>query len=91
MNEVDVALICKALADSNRVKILEMITDNEKYACNILDNLDISQSTLSYHMKILSESGLVKTRRDGKWSHYSLDEEVYKEFTEYLSKFVGDK
>lgn len=73
MNEMDVALICRALGDSNRLKIVQMLSDGEKCGCKLLEKFAITQPTLSHHMKILCECGLVKTRKEGKWSHYSLD------------------
>lgn len=68
------AKVFKALCDENRLIILDMLRDGEKCACKILENIDISQSSLSYHMKILVESGIVADRQEGKWTHYSLSE-----------------
>ena len=70
--------IFKAFCDENRLMILEQLQTGEKCACVLLENLDIAQSTLSHHMKILVESGLVKGRRQGKWTHYSFDDEGIK-------------
>ncbi len=67
------ALIMKALGDENRVKIFDMLSQGERCACKILEEFSITQSTLSYHMKILCDSGLVKGRRDGIWMHYTID------------------
>jgi ArsR family transcriptional regulator len=64
--------IFKALSDEHRLVILEMLGDGEKCACVLLRELNIGQSTLSHHMKILCESGLVESRQEGKWTHYSL-------------------
>ena len=72
MNTIDVALICKALGDSNRLQIVQMLSDGEKCACKLLEHFEITQPTLSHHMKILCECGLVEVRKEGKWSHYSL-------------------
>jgi ArsR family transcriptional regulator, arsenate/arsenite/antimonite-responsive transcriptional repressor len=69
------AKVFKAFCDENRLQILEMLRSGEKCACKLLDNLNIGQSTLSHHMKILLESGIVKSRIDGKWTHYSISEE----------------
>lgn len=88
MNTIDIALICKALGDSNRLTIIQMLTSGEKCACKLLEQFEITQPTLSHHMKILCECGLVETRREGKWSHYSLNEETliaFKQFIENLS------
>lgn len=67
------AKVFKAFCDPNRLMIIEMLQNGEKCACKILEELNIGQSTLSHHMKILCESGLVSSHRDGKWMHYSLD------------------
>ena len=68
------AKIFKALCDPNRLMIIDMLQSGEKCACKILEDLNISQSTLSHHMKILSESGLIKCRHEGKWIFYSINE-----------------
>lgn len=88
MNTIDVALICKALGDSNRLQIVQMLSEGEKCACKLLEQFEITQPTLSHHMKILCECGLVEVRKEGKWSHYSLHCETlnaFKKFVEGLS------
>ncbi|NLW88180.1 MAG: winged helix-turn-helix transcriptional regulator [Clostridiaceae bacterium] len=67
------ALIFNALADKKRLRILGMLKGCERCACDIKDDLCIPQSSLSYHMKILCDSGLVNSRRDGKWTYYSIN------------------
>lgn len=86
MNEIDIALICKALGDSNRLKIVKMLSGGEKCACKLLEAFEITQPTLSHHMKILTECGLVTARKDGKWSHYSLSSEALTAFKEFISE-----
>jgi len=66
------AKIFKAFCDENRLSILGQLRSGEKCACTLLRELSISQSTLSHHMKILCESGIVKSREEGKWTHYAL-------------------
>ena len=68
------ALFMKALGDETRVKIFHMLSQGELCACDILDEFDITQPTLSYHMKILVESGIVESRQEGKWTHYKISE-----------------
>ena len=53
MNAIDVALICKALDDANRLEIVQMLSDGEKCGCKLLERFEITQPTLSHHMKIL--------------------------------------
>jgi len=68
------AKIFKALCDENRLRILELLRGGEKCACVLIDKLDMGQSAISYHMKILVESGIVESRQDGKWTHYQICE-----------------
>lgn len=70
----EIARVFKAFGDENRLQILEMLRTGEKCACKLLDELHITQSTLSHHMKILCDAELVVGRKDGKWVHYSIDE-----------------
>lgn len=66
------ACIFKALCDEKRLHILELLRNGEKCACVLIEEMQIGQSALSYHMKILCDSGIVHSRQDGKWTHYSL-------------------
>ena len=84
MNETKAALVCKALSDPNRLKIVEMLSDGEMCACKLLEAFDITQPTLSHHMKILSECGLINSRKDGKWCHYSLCCETFNDFRGFV-------
>ncbi len=85
MNENDVALICKALGDSNRLKIVKMLSDGEKCGCKLLEAFEITQPTLSHHMKILTECELVSTQKVGRWAHYSLNCERLSEFKRFIA------
>lgn len=80
----EIGKIFKALGDSNRLIILDLIKREEKCACKLLEELKIGQSTLSHHMKILCDSKIVNCRKDGKWSHYSLNKEIYRELESIL-------
>lgn len=71
----DMARIFKALCDSNRLIILDMLRTGEKCACEVLDELHISQSTLSHHMKILCDSEIVACESRGKWKYYTLNKQ----------------
>ena len=72
---VENAKVFKAFCDENRLRILELLRSGEKCACVLLDDLHITQSTLSHHMKILCDAGVVNGRKEGKWVHYSIDSE----------------
>ena len=69
---IENARVFKAFCDENRLMILEMLQSGEKCACVLLEKLNIAQSTLSHHMKILVESGIVSARKEGKWTYYSI-------------------
>lgn len=66
------AKIFKALCDEKRLHILDLLGSGEKCACVLIEQMQIGQSALSYHMKILCDSGIVHSRQDGKWTHYSI-------------------
>ena len=68
------AQIFQALADEKRLFILDYLKRGETCACVLVDELEIAQSALSYHMKLLCQSGIVASRPEGKWKHYSLSE-----------------
>ena len=86
MNTTDVAVTCKVLGDSNRLQIVQMLSDGEKCGCKLLEAFDITQPTLSHHMKMLSECGLVNDRKEGKWHHYSINLVVWNEFSTFINK-----
>ena len=71
-NHQDNAKVFKALCDPKRLAILEQLRSGEKCACVLQGPMDLTQSGLSYHMKILCDSGLVVSRQEGKWTHYQL-------------------
>ncbi len=71
----NIAGIFKALCDPTRVSIVQMLNTGEHCSCVLSEKLDIAQSKLSYHMKILCESGLIECRHAGKWSHYKISEQ----------------
>lgn len=82
------ARVFKALCDENRLIILELLQSGEKCACQLLEELKISQSTLSHHMKILCDSGIVQSRREGKWTHYSICKEGVKNAKHLLDQLT---
>ena len=85
MTREDVSKICKAMADANRLRIIEMLTKGEKCGCDLLDELQVTQPTLSHHMKVLADCGLVSSYKEGKWHHYSINCERFREFKEYIN------
>jgi len=81
----------KAMSDETRLKIIDMLSCGEMCACDILEEFNITQPTLSYHMKILSDSGLVKSVRVGSWVRYTLNKENADEAMSFLKEITSDK
>lgn len=69
------AKVFKAFCDEKRLAILELLQSGEKCACVLIEKMGIGQSGLSYHMKILCESGVVESRQEGKWTHYKISQQ----------------
>jgi len=88
MNEEKISEICKALGEPTRLKIINLLTNGEQCACRLLDEFHITQPTLSHHMKILSKTGLVSVRREGKWAYYSIHCCMFKDFKSYFEKIT---
>ena len=84
MNKEKVSSICKAMGDLNRLKIVESLSAGEKCACHLLEELDITQPTLSHHMAVLSDCGLVHDRKEGRWHYYSLDCATFAAFKDFI-------
>jgi len=81
----------KALSDPNRLMIVDMLSCGELCACVILEKFNITQPTLSHHMKILCGCGLVDGRKDGRWTYYTLNSETVKNFRAFLEEATTAK
>jgi len=89
MNYVEDSMLFKALGDPTRLKIVDMISCGELCACVILEEFDITQPSLSHHMKILCDCGLVNGRKEGKWTHYSLNTKAVQDFKTLLTEVTS--
>jgi ArsR family transcriptional regulator len=87
----DYLRVFKALSDAKRLRVLELLLDGEKCACILLEDLNISQPTLSHHMKILCNSGIVTGRPVGKWVYYSINDAGCEYAKGLLSQLVESK
>lgn len=83
------AVIFKAFCDENRIKILQMLINGEKCACKLLEDMNITQPTLSHHMKILCDSGIVDGRKEGKWMYYSISKAGVEIAQQYLATLAN--
>ena len=81
----------KAVSDETRLKIIDMLSCGELCACELLEAFSISQSTLSYHMKTLVDSGLVNGVRDGAWMRYTLNKEKTDAVLDFFTNITNEK
>jgi len=84
LTPAQLAAMCKALGDSNRLQIVQLLTAGELCACKLLEKFAITQPTLSHHMKVLTECGLVLVRKEGKWCHYRLNCPQFQLFRQFI-------
>jgi ArsR family transcriptional regulator len=82
------AKVFKAFCDETRLMVLDLLQSGEKCACVLLEKVNVGQSTLSHHMKILVESGVVSARKEGKWTYYSLDVKNSKKAVKLLQQIT---
>lgn len=85
MNAIDASLICKALGDTNRLQIVQLLTQGEQCTCHLLEHFKITQPTLTHHMRTLSECDLLQSRKEGKWTFYSLNCRTLTAFREFIA------
>lgn len=85
MTREEVSAICKAMSDANRLHIIEMLTQGERCGCELLEELQVTQPTLSHHMKVLGECGLTSSRKEGKWTYYAINCQRFSQFKDYLN------
>lgn len=64
--------IFHALSDETRLAVVQLLGDGERCVCDLQMALNVAQSRLSFHLKVLKEAGLVTDRKDGRWSYYTL-------------------
>lgn len=81
----------KVMGDETRLKIMDMLSCGEMCACNILEQFSITQPTLSYHMKLLVDMGLVMARKEGKWIYYSLNQDGIAQVRKYIDAISSER
>jgi ArsR family transcriptional regulator, arsenate/arsenite/antimonite-responsive transcriptional repressor len=90
LNYEENSKIIKALSDSNRLKIIDILSCGERCACDILEHFNFTQPTLSHHMKVLIDCSLVDCRKEGLWSYYSLNTANCNKLIIFLMNLVTD-
>ncbi|MCI1210215.1 MAG: metalloregulator ArsR/SmtB family transcription factor [Treponema sp.] len=84
------AKIFKAFCDPNRLRILELLKKGEQCTCYLQKVIPVTQPTLSHHLKILTDSGLVNSRKDGRWVHFSLNTAAAQAALRLLERYISD-
>ena len=90
INYEESSKILKVISNPKRLQIIDILSCKEMCACDILEHFDFTQPTLSHHMKVLSEANLVNIRKDGLWSHYSLNKNECNKIIEFLNSMFSD-
>ncbi|AGL03280.1 ArsR/SmtB family transcription factor [Desulfoscipio gibsoniae] len=80
--------ICKALADSTRLKILNLLSRQEMAVCELIEALDLSQPAVSHHLKLLKQACLITDSREGKWVLYNIDRDNYNQAMQTVQSFL---
>ncbi len=89
MSDKRTAELFKAFCDENRIKILKLLQTGEKCACRLNEEVNVTQPTMSHHMKVLCDSGVVVGRKEGKWMHYSISPEGAKAAREIIAQLTS--
>jgi ArsR family transcriptional regulator len=84
------AQMCQGLADPTRILILYLLADTPRYVSELADTLDVKQPTVSHHLKVLRERGLVTTTREGNAIRYELRDRRIVEALDLLREVMGD-
>lgn len=89
--EVDATrAVFKALSNEHRIRILEALRDGELCACELQVVLDAPQSTVASHLRELRDAGLVKTRRQGKWTYYRIGDTAVLQLLDIATALVEE-
>ena len=88
INSAQIVVIMESLSDPIRINILELMMNGEICVCDIVKVTGLSQSKISYHIKILKDSGLISDRQEGTWVYYKLDLEVLSDIQIWMGNLI---
>ena len=88
VNAERAAELFHALSDPIRVEVVSLLLDGERCVCDLMDDLELQQSRLSWHLKTLVDAGIISGRREGRWNYYSLNKEAMKEAGELVESLT---
>lgn len=90
MGYENLSFVLKAMADPNRMKIIDLLSYSSMCACDVLKHFDFTQPTLSHHMKVLEKAEIVSVNKQKQWHYYSLNEEFVQEFMRSMAHLLSD-
>lgn len=85
------SLMFKALSDDNRLKILKRLIQGETCGCTLIDKMPISQPTLSYHLRLLTESGLTTAYKEGNWKKHFVNKDKIDQLIQFLTELKNSE
>jgi ArsR family transcriptional regulator len=85
-----ISLQLKAMADPKRMKIIDLLSCGSMCACDVLEHFDFTQPTLSHHMKVLEQAGIVAVSKQGQWHHYTLKNDFITEFKDSMTQLLSN-
>ena len=83
--------LLKAVADKNRLKIINLLSCGKMCVCKITENLELSQPNISHHLRVLKKAGLIKGIKRGKWVDYQLNKEKLEQMQLDLEQIIAEK
>ena len=89
INSAQFVGIMESLSDPIRINILELMMNGEICVCDIVKVTGLSQSKISYHIKILKDSGLITDRQEGRWVYYKLDLEILSDIQNWMGILIN--
>ncbi len=88
MDYEQVSISLKAMSDPNRIKIIDLLSNGELCACEVLTHFNFTQPTLSHHMKVLEKAKIISVNKKGKWYHYTLRDEFVSGFMKNMHQLL---
>ncbi len=84
----NISKVFKALGDPTRLEIVKLLVGKEMCVCDIIDSFQVSQPTISHHLRTLKQAELVRDKKEGKWIYYSLNNETFKELERFFGPYI---
>lgn len=91
MNYEATSLVLKAMADQKRIKIIDLLSNGSMCACKVLEHFDFTQPTLSHHMKVLEQAGIITVSKQSQWHYYTLRDDFVAEFMGSMTELFKKK